>query len=96
MAFDAEIKELLDATYLAGMVIDRDHVYTSDQLRMAIVGKNLRGMVNMLLVAAEKPDEIKVDYHQMALGILGTVDFLTETLPDLDNLPEKGEAAHGE
>lgn len=75
--FDTEVKTLLDSTYLAGMAIGSE--LSSEQLRIAIVATNLRALVNVLL-AADTNTEINVDFKAMALGILGTVDFLEEAI----------------
>lgn len=56
---------------------------TDDQLRMRIVGHNLRGMAEMFMVAHEK--EIQLNCQQLALGMLGTADWLMETLPVMED-----------
>jgi len=79
--FDDEIKSVLDTTHQMGLRMPSP--YTPDQLRMAIVGMNLRALVHTLLTA-DSEDAIKIDFKQVALGILGTVDFLEADLPSLD------------
>ena len=81
--YDTAIKEMLDSTFNQGLKFP-NNPYTLDQLRMAIVATNLKGLVNAILMADEKPDEVRMDFKQLALGILGTIDFLTETLPSLE------------
>lgn len=56
---------------------------TDDQLRMRIVGHNLRGIAEMFMIAAEK--DIQLDFNQLALGMLGTADWLLETLPTMED-----------
>ena len=56
---------------------------TDDQLRMQIVGHNLQGLAQTLLIADEN-DNIHVNIKQLVLGILGTAAWLTKDLPDFD------------
>lgn len=81
-AFDAEILTLLQGTYHVASFMD--HPYTEEQLKMKIVATNLKALVNTFLVAAEHPDEVDLNLQQVALGLLGTVDFLEEDLPEID------------
>lgn len=81
-AFDSEIYELLKGTYQVASFMN--HPYSEDQLKIKIVATNLRALVNTFLLAADHPEKIEVNFKQVALGILGTIDFLEEGLPELE------------
>lgn len=59
--------------YLAiAKAVDPNH--SEDWYRRKIVATNLKGLANMLLEAHE--NKIPADFQQLALGLLGTADWL--------------------
>ena len=79
--FDTEIYTLLKGTYNAALLLP--HPYTTDQLKMKIVSTNLKALANTFLKASDHPEVITMNFMQVALGILGTVDFLEDDLPEI-------------
>lgn len=80
--FDGEITNILNSTFDLGSKMKSP--FTPDQLKMAIVAMNLRALANTLLAADQDPG-INVNVKQLVLGMLGTVDFLEEGLPDFES-----------
>lgn len=73
--FDVEIRNLLEATYQAALKVKSD--LTPDQIKLLIAATNLQSISNTFLLADERPD-IQLNLKQVALGILGTKDWLEE------------------
>lgn len=78
---DTELYDTMEAVFqiIKGNPENRD---TDDQLRMRIVASNLKALSSVLLLAS-RPD-IQLDVNKVALGLLGTADFLINHLPEID------------
>lgn len=57
---------------------------SDEQLKMRIVASNLKALADIFLMADSKPEEVEVDYKRVALGLLGTSDYLIKDLPEID------------
>lgn len=76
----------LDQTMDALFSILKEHVGcndTDDQLRLRIVGHNLRALAQVLMIADGNPD-IGLNLKQVILGILGTSDWALKNIPALE------------
>ena len=58
---------------------------TDDQLRLRLVASNLRALANVVLIADSKPNEFSLNLKQVALGILGTSDWIYDHIPELED-----------
>lgn len=77
--FDIEIHDLLEAAFQAALVIGAGS-YTPEQIKLMIVATNLQSLANTFLMADSKPDDITLNLKQVALGLLGTSDWVKEGL----------------
>lgn len=77
--FDEEIRDLLETAFQAALVIGSG-TYTPEQIKLMIISTNLQSLAKTFLVADDKPDEITLNLKQVALGLLGTSDWVKEGL----------------
>lgn len=77
--FDTEIHDLLESAFQAALIIGSG-VYTPEQIKLMIVSTNLESLARTFLLADDKPDEITLNLKQVALGLLGTSDWVKEGL----------------
>lgn len=75
--FDEEIHDLLETAFQSALIIGGDS-YTPEQIKLMIVATNLESLAKTFLVADSKPDEITLNLKQVALGLLGTSDWVKE------------------
>lgn len=76
--FDTTIKGLLDDAYKAAMVINANNSFTADEVRMMILITNLQSLVKAILTADAEPEVHTLDLKQVALGLMGAIDFASE------------------
>lgn len=77
--FDEEIHNLLESAYQDALVIGAD-VYSPEQIKLMIISTNLQSLAKTFLIADSKPDEIMLNLKQIALGLLGTSDWVKKGL----------------
>lgn len=75
--FDLEIRNLLEAAYQTALLMGSN--YTPDQIKLMMVAKNLESAANTFLMADNNP-AITLNLKQVALGLLGTQDWIKEGL----------------
>lgn len=73
--YDEELRDILEGTYQAALLVKSS--YTPDQIKLMILATNLGSIANTFLLADSNP-EVKLNLKQLALGILGTQDWITE------------------
>lgn len=78
--FDSEIYSILEDTYQKALLMN-DGKYTTEQIKLMIVATNLQSLANTFLTA-DLDDRITMDLKQVALGILGTCDWVKEGLDE--------------
>lgn len=74
IGFDQEIFSLLEETFKAALSIGGD--YSPEQIKLMIVATNLESLAKMFLVADNKPEEVTLNLKKVALGIMGTSDWI--------------------
>jgi hypothetical protein len=72
--FDGEISAILEDTFQAALLIGGS-VYTPEQIKLMIAAVNIESLAHTLLVA-DSNEEVDLNLKQMALGLLGTSDWL--------------------
>lgn len=77
--FDQEIRDLLEEAFQAALLVGGG-TYSPEQIKLMIVATNMQSLAKTFLVADSKPDEITLNLKQVALGILGTSDWIKEGL----------------
>jgi len=77
--FDSDIRDVLDETFQAALKIGSDH--TPDQLKLMIIATNLEALAKTFLLADDH-EEVTLDLKQVALGLLGSKDWLSEGFED--------------
>ena len=77
--FDLEIRNLLESTFQAALLVGGE-TYTPEQIKLMIASTNLESLAKTFLIADDKPDEVTLNLKQVALGLLGTADWLKENL----------------
>lgn len=77
MPIDENLINIMDYYLAMAKVTDPNH--SDDWYKRKIVANNLKGLANVILEAHEH--DIEADYQQLALGLLGTADWLE---PDND------------
>lgn len=75
--FDVEIRDILEDTYKKATLIN-DGQYTPEQLKLMILATNLQSLANTFLLADSDPEKIQLNLKQVALGILGSADWIKE------------------
>lgn len=78
VAFDVFIRNTLEETYQQALLIESN--YTPEQIKLMIVATNLQSIAKTFLLADSHPDKVQLNLKQVALGILGTQDWLKEGL----------------
>lgn len=83
--FDEEITQAMDKVFAATSVVNKKtgKQLTPDQLRIWIAATNLKGLVNVILMS-QNSEEIELDLNQLALGLLGTIDWMLQGVPNND------------
>ena len=79
---DIEVGETMDAAFQILRDLP-DCPDSSDQLRMRIAAHNLRALAQVILIADSNPEAITANLKQVALGLLGTSDWMLKYLPEL-------------
>lgn len=81
---DEELYSAMDDVFemIKGNLANRD---TDDQLKRRIVYHNLNALAQVILLADANP-EMTLDLKRVALGILGTADWIAKGLPELPEL----------
>lgn len=82
LPLDMELDETMETVFQI-IKENPDNKDSDDQLRMRIVASNLRALSTVLLLADSRPD-MGLDVKKVALGLLGTSDFLLKSLPELE------------
>lgn len=77
--FDLEIRNLLEGAYQAALKLNKGQVYSPEQIKMMIVATNLESLAKTFL-HADETEEATLDLKKVALGILGTIDWIKEDL----------------
>lgn len=77
--FDLQIHNLLEAAFQSALIIGGG-TYTPAQIKLMIVATNLESLAKTFLLADDAPDEIELNLKQVALGLLGTSDWVKEGL----------------
>lgn len=85
LPLDAELDETMEMVFDI-IKANPENTDTDDQLRMRIVASNLRALSTVLLMADENPN-IGLDIKKVALGLLGTSDFIVKHLPEIEEPP---------
>lgn len=80
MGFDATIKALLDDAYASAMAINANNTFTADQVRMMILVTNLQSLTKAILLADAEPEAHTLNLKQVALGLMGAIDFALEDM----------------
>lgn len=75
--FDLAIRDLLEETFQAALLMGSTH--TPEQLKLMIVATNLESLANTFLLADEA-NEVDLDLKKVALGLMGTSDWVKEGL----------------
>ena len=83
--FDVEIRDILEDTYKKATILN-DGQFTPDQLKLMILATNLQSLANTFLLADKSPGEVKMDLKKVALGILGTHDWIQEGFTNREGL----------
>ena len=83
--FDVEIRNLLNTAFQSALIIGGD-AYSPEQIKLMIVATNLESLAKTFLLADDKPDEITLNLKQVALGLLGTSDWVKEGLGDVQSM----------
>lgn len=76
---DVEIYDLLENAFQAALLIGGS-TYSREQIKLMIVSTNLESLAKTFLIADDKPDEVTLNLKQVALGLLGTSDWVKEGL----------------
>lgn len=79
--FDEEITQLLQETFTQALLIGST-TYTADQIRLMIIATNMQSLANTFLLADNNPEAVNLNLKQVALGLLGTKDWIMENLPE--------------
>lgn len=77
--FDQEISTILETTFQQALLISAG-AHTPEQLRLMIVSTNLESLAKTFLIADNQPDTISLDLKKVALGLLGTADWIKDGL----------------
>lgn len=77
--FDEEIHNLLESAYQEALVIGAG-AYSPEQIKLMIIATNLQSLAKTFLIADSKPDEVTLNLKQVALGLLGTSDWVKKGL----------------
>jgi hypothetical protein len=84
-SFDVEIHNLLETAFQSALIIG-GNTYTPEQIKLMIVATNLESLAKTFLFADDKPEEITLNLKQVALGLLGTSDWVKEGLGDVQGM----------
>lgn len=82
-AFDIEIRDTLEITYQAALALNKvqGSRYSPEQIKLMILVTTLTALSNTFLMADTEDEDIKLDMKKVALGVLGTADWVKEGLP---------------
>lgn len=84
-ALDQDLDEAMDIAFETIMSL-QPKLLSPDQVRMSIVGHNLRALANVLLIGDANPEEYQINIKQTILGLLSASEWLMKSLPNLDNV----------
>ncbi len=76
--FDVEISRVLEATYQAALMIGSKK-YSPAEIKLLILAADLEALAKTFLLVDDR-EEVTMDLKQVALGILGTVDWVRDGL----------------
>lgn len=76
--FDGEIRDLLESAYQTALMLG-DGAYSPEQIKMMVIATNMESLVKTFLFTDLHP-EIDLDMKKMALGVLGCIDWIRESL----------------
>jgi hypothetical protein len=76
--FDQEIRNILEQTFQAALAVGKNK-YTSEQIKLMIVASNMHALAKTFLEADENPNGVSLNLKKVALGILGTSDWIEES-----------------
>lgn len=77
--FDQFIYDTLEETYQKALLIENE--CTPEQIRLMIIATSLQSMAKTFLLADSYPSSVKLNLKQVALGCLGTYDWVENSLP---------------
>lgn len=77
-SFDLDIYNTLEATFQAALLIHSG--LTPEQIKLMIVATSLESLAKSFLLADSEPERISMNLKQVALGILGTADWVKEPI----------------
>lgn len=78
--FDEEIATMLEGAFRQALVIGGD-AYSDDHIRLLILTTHLKSVVKVFLEADTNPD-LQLDLKKVALGMLGSIDWIEQGLKD--------------
>lgn len=76
--FDQEMYKILNDTFKAALLLGSSH--SPEQIKLMIVATNLESLASMFLLADESPELAQLDFKKVALGLMGTGDWVREGL----------------